>query len=271
MLAPLRDVDKVVILADTMRGLTPDQVMDAIQAAIAAAYPDVTFERTRHALKVDFGAETFYFDTVPAWETTTDDDDILIANRETGAWERSNTRELLRVVAERNHATNGRFIHQVRMGKQAIKHLLDGLIPGLHVESWAFLSIQEPLAHDEAVARILETGAALLGQTYYEPTGVDAISARLEPHVLLTAKPLLERAAADARRARDLADLDDHDFAIRIWHGIFGDCFPTSKTPSDLNALRASFAVGAGITETGVVSRAATTHSARPVRPWRPA
>ena len=256
MLAPLRDVDKVVILASPMRGMTPSRVMDLVQAAIAAKYPTTTFERSRHAIKIDFGPESFYFDTVPAWETETDDDDIEIANLETGGWERSNTRQLIRVVAERNRVCSGRFIHQARMGKQAVRNLLDGIVPGLHVETWAYRVIAEPMAHDEACARILAAGAQLLGTPYTDPTGGDMISARLKPDVVVTAKPVLDKAAADAEEARRLADSGLHEGAIRIWHCIFGDCFP-APSMSDVSVLRASF-----------LGLAAAT---RPVRSWKPA
>lgn len=269
MIAPLRDIDKVVILAPALRGLTPDEIMDRIQEVLAAAYPQVTFTRSRHALKVDFGEDSFYFDTVPAWETDSADDDVLIANRDTGAWDRSNTRTLIRVVAGRNQATGGRFIHQARMGKQAVKHLLDGIIPGLHVEAWAFIEITDSLAHDEATARILEAGARLLGGDYYEPTGTDLISARLKPDVISTAKPVLLNAARAARTARRLADTGDHDEAIRIWHSIFGDCFPEPAPEDDATALGRSFLDGS-VTPAGTVSttRAASQQS-QPVRPWR--
>jgi hypothetical protein len=268
MIAPLRDVDKIVVLTEAMRTLTPDQVMDRIQAVIADAYPYVTFDRSRHALQVDFGSDSFYFDMVPAWETTTDDDDVLIANRDTGGWDRSNTRELIRVVATRNGDTNGRFIHEVRMGKQGVKHLLDGLVPGLHVESWAYMAVTAAMAHDEALARIFETGAQLLGRTYTDPTGVDVISKRLKPGVIATAKPVFQMAAADARQARQLTDAGDHEAAIAIWFNILGVCFPA---PDDQAAIRSSFAPGAAITAAGAVSRAGQgAQRTQPVRPWRP-
>lgn len=267
MIRPLRDIDKVVILAPALRGLTPDQVMDRIQAVLAARYPDATFQRTRHSLQIDFGPTTFYFDIVPAWDSSTDDDDVLIANRETGTWERSNTRELMRVVAERNGDTRGRFIHEVRMGKQAVKHLLDGIVPGLHVESWAYIAIEEPMAHDAACALIFETGARLLGGRYFDPTGKDLISARLKPDVVERAKPVLVKAAADARAALRLAEDGKHEAAIKIWHAIFGDDFPAPST-AHVAALRSSF-LGAGVTGAGKVSHAAG-QKAKPTRSWRP-
>ena len=271
MIAPLRDVDKVVVLSPRMAGLTADQVMDRIQDFVAVEYPAATFDRSRHALKIDFGPNSFYFDTVPAWETTTADDLVCIANRETGSWDRSNTRELIRVVGERNAATNGLFIHQVRMGKQAVKHLLDGMVPGLHVESWAYLVIEEALPHDQALTRILEAGAELLGGRYTEPTGEDEISARLKPDIVATAKPVLTEAVHKARHARSLTDAGDHNEAIRIWHELLGDCFPQASPQDDATALRRSFHGGA-ITTSGTVTTARTTgQPSRPGRSWRTA
>lgn len=269
MIAPLRDVDKVVILDPSLAGLTPDEAMDRIQAALTLAYPEVTFDRTRHSLQIDFGEDSFYFDTVPAWETTTNDDDVCIANRSTDGWERSNTRELIRVVAKRNNDTNGDFIHQVRMGKQAIKQLLDGIIPGLHVESWAYIEVTEPIAHDEALTLILEAGARLLGGTYTDPTGVDTISARLKADVIAQAKPVLTEAARRAREARALTDAGDHNEAIRIWHSILGDCFPTPEAQDDATALRNAFHGGAVTSAGGVSSTSAGRQTARPTRSWK--
>lgn len=269
MIAPLRDVDKVVILHGDLEDLSPDEVMDRIQEVVEVEYPDVTFDRSRHALQIDFGDDSFYFDTVPAWESTTDDDDVCIANRDSGGWQSSNTRQLIRVIAERNQDTGGKFIHQARMGKQVIKHLLDGSIPGLHVEAWAHDAIVVSMAHDEALARIIEIGASLLGTIYYEPTGVEAISARLKPDVVEHAKTVLADAALRAREARDLTDADDHNEAIRIWHSICGECFPEAEEQDDASALGQSFQGGA-ITSSGTVSSSRTTgQTSRPVRPWR--
>lgn len=268
MIAPLRDVDKVVILHPDLAGLSPDEVMDRLQGALAEAYPEATFDRSRHALQMDFGEDSFYFDTVPAWESTTNDTDVCIANRDSGGWQRSNTRELIRVIAARNGATNGLWIHQIRMAKQVIKHLLDGDIPGLHVESWAYIAITEATDHDEALTRILETGAALLGGTYTEPTGVEAISDRLKPDVIARAKPILTDAAGRARAARAASDSGDHIEAISIWHNLCGDSFPAPSQDAAA-ALSRAFAGGA-VNRDGTISTSRTgTQRSQPTRSWR--
>lgn len=266
MIARLRDIDKVVILHSKLAVLAPDEAMSHIQNTIAAKYPEATFERKRHSIMVDFGETSFSFDIVPAWETPTDD--VLIANRDSGTWDRSNTRELIRVVAERNQVANGRFIHQVRMLKQAVKHLLNGIVPGLHIESWAYIEISASLAHDEAIARVLEIGSRLLGESYTEPTGKDQISSRLKPDIVAKAKPVLADAAYKARQARALTDSGDHNEAIRIWNSLFGDCFPAPISQDDGTALGRSFQ-GGSITASGTVSTSNSLgQKSQPVRSW---
>lgn len=268
MIAPLRDVDKVVILHPDLAGLDPDEVMDRLQEALAEAYPDATFDRSRHALQMDFGEDSFYFDTVPAWESTTDDTDVCIANRDSGAWQRSNTRELIQVVADRNGDTGGLWIHQVRMAKQVTKHLLDGDIPGLHVESWAYIAVTEATDPDEALARILETGAELLGGTYTEPTGLEAISARLKPDVVARAKPILTDAASRARAARAATDAGEHNEAIGIWHDLCGDSFPV-RTQDAATALSRAF-TGGTVNLDGTISTSRSgAQPSQPTRSWR--
>jgi predicted nucleotidyltransferase len=252
MIAPLRDVDKIVIVAMALLGLSPDEIMDRLEAVLADAYPSATFERTRHSLKMDFGSESFTFDTVPAREMDGDTDDVEIVNRGTGGWTRSNTRELIRVVAERNQATGGRFVEQVRMGKQAVCHALDGDLPGLHVEAIAYDAITTTLDHAEAVCRVLERGAQMLAGSYSDPTGRDLISQRLDPAVKERARQWFVEAARRAKEARDLAARGDLTAAQDIWRNLFGDPFPRPAAQDADDAIRNLY--GGTITSTGRVS-----------------
>lgn len=273
MIAPLRDIDKVVVLHESVRGLSPSQVMDGLEAMLRGRYPDATFDRTKHSLKLDLGSDSFDFDVVPAWETPSDDDDVLIANTEPEPgeepWKRSNTRTLIRVVSERNQATSGRFVRQIRMAKQVIKEHLDGLIPGLHVESWAYLAVTGPMPHDEALAAILTTAADVIGGRYFEPTGVEAISERVDPQDVDLARPILQDLARRADEARRLAAAGDSTEAQRVWAVICGDLFPAPPAQSAGDALNAAF-TGGSVTSAGSVSTTpAGAQRSRPTRSWR--
>ena len=273
MIAPLRDIDKVVILHESVRGSSPTQVMDRLEAALQRRGPDAPVARAKPALKLDLGPDAVDVDVVPAWETPTGDDDVLIANTEPESgedlWKRSNTRTLIRVVSERNQTTNGRFVRQIRMAKQVVKEHLDGLIPGLHVESWAYLAITGPMPHDEALAAILTTAADLIGGRYYEPTGVEAISERLDPQDVALARPFLHDLARRAAEALRLAAAGDPKEAQRVWAAICGDLFPAPAAQSAGDALNAAFA-GGSVTSAGSVSTTpAGAQRSRPTRSWR--
>lgn len=267
MIKPLRDIDKVVILSEALRGLSPDQVMDRIQAVLAAKYPYATFERTRHSLKIDFGDGDFCFDVVPAWESDTDDDDVMIADRNTNGWKCSNTRKLIRVVAERNKQTNGTLVHTSRMIKHLVAHQMDGVISGLDVESIAYPSISAPMSYAEACVAVLEAGAKMLVSGFTDPTGVDRISDRLSSDDRIRAQVAFAAMASHAREAHDLALAGDHDNAVREWHAIFGEPFTEGSTQTLASALVA--ASGGSITRSGnVSSTAAARQSAPPTRSW---
>jgi hypothetical protein len=270
MIRPLRDIDKVVILADSLLGLSPDDVMDRLEDVLRVKYPKATFDRTRHSLKIDFGDDSFCFDVVPAWETTTNDDDVLIANRESGQWDRSNTRELMRVVAKRNEDCEGQFIHVVRMMKYlvAVGMEVEGTIPGLHVESIVYAGMQGPIPYAEACVSMIETAIRVLDGGYTDPTGCDPISNRLTVNARLNARSAFQVAAAKAREARALAEAGDHANSIRVWHDLFAEPFPNAKEQS-LGAALAS-ALGGSVTSTGHVSRtSAARQSAPPTRSWK--
>jgi hypothetical protein len=274
MIAPLRDIDKVVILHEALRGHSPHQVMDLIEQALRTQFPGAVFDRTKHSLKIDLGPGSFDFDVVPAWETTTSDDDVLIANTkpEPGEdlWVRSNTRELIRVVSQRNQDTDGKFVRQIRMGKQVVKEHLDGVIPGLHIESWAYAAVTTSMPHDEALAVILAAAADKIGGTYYEPTGVDRISERLDPSDVAKAAPVLRELARKAAEARNLSAAGDAAGTLAVWKSVCGELFPAPPSQSAGEALSRAF-TGATVTSAGTVSStAAGAQRSQPTRSWAP-
>ncbi len=251
MVKPLRDIDKCVLLPagrwdELSAAGGADLVMDEIEACLMAQYDGlVAFERSRHALKVTFFEESFTFDIVPAFETDGDSDE------------------------ERNDATGGRFIHQVRMSKHLVRNLLDGDLPGLHVESLAHVVITEELDHAVAIEKLLSIGAQLLCGEYPEPTGRETISRKLKPDVRMRAQSCFMTAAGRAGEARRLAEAGDHGAALVIWAALFGEPFVAPAPQSAEDALAISFA-GGSITSAGTVSPTqAGRQPARPARSWK--
>ena len=174
----------------------------------------------------------------------------------------------MRVVAERNDECDGLFIHVVRMIKHLVAHQMDEIIPGLHVESIAFLAMKTAMPFADACRGVLATGAEVLGSSYADPTGKDRISDRLAPEQRLQAQLAFSAATERACEAHDLAEAGDQDNAVRVWHELFSKPFPNPPAQALGSALAA--AAAGSITSAGHPSESrAGRQSARPTRSWR--
>ncbi len=261
MVSPLKDVDMVVSLdREAYRHLLDDPLgsdkamdlfQDALERQLRGKYPNLVFgERKAHALSIELGDGDPSFDLVPAFETTSDDDDVLIADRNDRRWERSNTRELTRVVATANQKVGGKLIHVVRMVKHAVRTKLHEGFPGLAVESLAIPAIDTQMGYAEACLRVFEEGASRLGRTIIDPTGRDDLAPKIdaiEPGFTHNAKQWFESEAADARRAHERAVDGDHDEAVVWWFRVFGSPFssPADSVSEKAAASALSFGVSA--------------------------
>jgi len=273
MLAPLRDIDMIGFLHEKYRPLMNTtggvaKAMDLMEAVLRKAFPQATFERSRHAIKIDFPELGFTFDLVPAFDRE-DSELIDIANLDTDSWDESNTRVLMRVVRERNDECDGAFIHQVRMIKHWARYDIEGLF-GLYRESAAYDGIKGPADHPDAVLnafRALEEGLELGIQ--YDPTRVDNLHLKLDEGVADEALPRVREARQTAQEAVELEEAGDTDAALAVWYSIFGDPFPKPPTQSVEDAFTNS--LKGGLTTTGVATASSAARAATPpVRPWRP-
>jgi hypothetical protein len=284
MVKPLRDIDMVVTLAPEFaakytgeliekRALRkaasstqgPTAAMKVLQAALEPHFPHATFSVGKHALTIDFGDDGFRFDVVPAID---EGDDVFIANTHTGNWERSNTRQLIRTVSERNQACNGRMVHEVRMIKHAVKQSsIENGFFGLLSESITFHAVKVSMPNGEACAAAFAVGADLLaGDELLDPTGEDNLLRKLDDATRPVAQATFANWRDAAREALDLEAAGDHQAAMAMWHGIFGDVFPGSTQTVD-EAARAW--IGGAPTSSGHVTSRTRRETARPARSWR--
>lgn len=272
MLKPLRDIDKVVILHPQHGDLqiAPDGAVKAaqlVEGVLTYEYPDAAIERARHAIQLDLGEDTFGFDVVPAFEGRDESDDVMIMDLapEKYPWKRSNTRRLIDVVAERNDKCNGSFVHQVRFMKHWAQRTLDESLPGLHVESIAFLAIEGEMPHAIAVARIFRVGAQLLGGVgYTDPTGVDRLSGKLDQVSREAARQAFAEADAKANQALLLDSNGRTEEALALWYEIFDEPFPRRQLTGE--EYLTNLSLGAPVS-TGIRPKKPQT---TPTRPWAP-
>lgn len=233
MVSPLRDIDEVVILGPEhahLRGIEGGArgAADLIGGALRRQYPGATHDVSRHSLKVDFGEDTFSFDVVPAFEVLDGSDDVEIMDLTHGLWSRSNPRELIRVVAERDRLCGGAFVHQVRFVKHWLRQALGDDFPGLHAEAIAYACIDELLGHAEAVERVFMEGARLLGPLggYWDPTGRDRLDERLDAGIRANARAAFEGAANSVNEAMEHVARGRDEAALAIFADVFGPLFP---------------------------------------------
>jgi hypothetical protein len=275
MLKPLKDVDIVCLLPDSLWELLrgpdgPGKAMASFKPPIVDRWPDVQFdvgdEPAGKALRLTLPDVDFTIDLVPAFDT--DNDYVLIGDRFEGTWEPSNTRIQLKRVSDRNQATDGRFVHQVREIKALTKHHEElDFVSGIVVESLAYAVIGRKMLDKDAVAAVLGYAKDAVKGPVLEPAGEDDVTAKWTGEERETAARVYAQASRKAAEALALERAGDMDAAIDVWHSLFGDAFPPAPHRSVQNALTA-LAAGS-VTSTGRPSNTqAAQQVAAPGRSW---
>lgn len=239
MISPLNDVDVVLVLprADEDRLRHPGgatESMEQLKPHLSACFPGVVFDAEKHAdhaLRLDFTDVDFHIDLVPAFDLHNDNGDVDIADRARDCWERSNTRQLMRDVSERNsgNVTGGRFVPQVRMVKTFCKEAADLDVCGLVAESLGFAAVTGRMLDGPALRATFQRGARLTTGTLTDPTGVDDLLAGWSWERRQAAASVFDRAAQAAAEALALQAEGDESGAIDIWHRLLGPQFPAAE------------------------------------------
>jgi hypothetical protein len=278
MLPPLKDVDIIVLLAATLDEVrrTPGSAKGAIaatRAAIAAARPDARFDVTSqaaHALQVCLPGCDFSIDLVPAVEDPNDGSVVWIADRENDKWERSTVRGLNQSIRNHNVACGGRFVHQVRMLKQArttSRALKD--VSGLAIETLAYRVISGEIDHPTGVASVLRSAAGLLAGPLLDPVGDQDLTAEWTSQERAAIIAAFVGLSSRAEEALELDASGDPEAAVESWGVVFGEAFPPARQQSAEEALAAL--QGGSTASTGRVTTSARPNAvaARPTRSWR--
>jgi hypothetical protein len=219
-------------------------------------------------LQLCFDDVAFTVDLVAAFADPASSELVLIADRGEGAWERSNTRTLKRVVGERNQETGDKLVHQVRMMKEfkAENPELEDMC-GLAIESVTFGAVDKQMSHARAVAATLRYAAGAVRGRVLDPTGVDDLAAKWSKAQRQAFSAAFARGADRAEEALRL----EGDARLRPRSTSGRRCWvKTSKPAAQSEAETIEGLVAGSITSTG---RATTSrYGAEPGRPtpsWR--
>ncbi|POX38011.1 nucleotidyltransferase [Streptomyces sp. Ru73] len=247
-IAPLDDVGMVMVFHRRFARLVkrPGGASDAMAMlcdAVTEAFPGSRFgddDRTSRALQITFPDLDVTFGLTPALADPRCTD-LLTADWERDSWERSTVRTLNRVIGRHDHATDGRFVHQVRMLK-ALRTAHPALreTRGLLWEALAYEAVSGPRQHTDAIATALAHAAEAVSGPVLDPTGTQDLTEDWTADLRSARAEVLAALAAQAAEARRRERDGDHAGAIRIWHGVFGDPFPATA------AGRAEPAAGGG-------------------------
>jgi hypothetical protein len=247
MLKPLKDIDIVCLLPACMWELLrgpdgPGKAMESFKAPIVERWPGVQFdvgdEPAGKALRVTLPDVDFTIDLVPAFDH--ESGYVLIGDRFEGTWEPSNTRIQLKRVSDRNQATGGRFVHQVREAKALTKHHEElGFVTGIVTESLAYAVIGHQVPDKVAIALFLDHAKEAVMGPVLEPAGEDDVTAKWTYEDRQTAARVYAQAFRQAAEALAFERAGDMDAAIDVWHSLFGDSFPPAPHRSVQNALTA--------------------------------
>lgn len=259
MLAPLKDVDIVIVLHPRWWEIWggadgPGRAMEAFKAPIRRRWPTVRFDDgeppSGKALRLSFDDVSFTVDLVPAFDSAVVGRDggdrpgyVLIGDRHQHCWEPSNTRIQIQRIRERNVATtdrqghDGRFVHQVRELKAAVKNtLIDEFVKGIVSESLMYWSVNRRMRDRDAIRRVLRYAADAVRGPVLEPAGDDDLTVKWTPTERSLAVATFGRMSAAAEEAIHLEAAGDPVGACSVWHGVFGDQFPAppDRDPEDV-------------------------------------
>lgn len=277
MLAPLNDVDTVNVLAERLREdlIGPggvQQAFDLFQDAVESHWPDARFDvgeegSAAKALRVAFPDCGFTVDLVAAFET--DSELVLIGDREEDTWMLSRTRVMNRLISERNQATGGLFVHQVRILKSLKNvHAKLDFTKGILYETLAYNAIHAAKSHKQAVSDVLVAAQQMVATQVMDPTGENDLTEKWSSQERKTAISEFTRLAAAAQEALRFEAAGDEDAALDVWHLVLGSNVfapPTRSAKAVLSSWHAGSVSSSGRPSTAPVGAVPPT----PGRSWR--
>ena len=234
---PLHDVDVVCVfdhdkhtdwgMAGASADVALDHTSDLINAALGSGGSDgeeVRLTRKQnHAIKCFLDdpedEQPFTVDVTPALRAS--NGDILIPERESSSWIRSDPEHLMELV-EKRHSVWRQFAKLVRVLKRWNTDN-GGLMKSLVIEVLALDHMPDG-DRPQALARFFTAASVAVMSPVVDPAG---LCGEIQPDLdRAGARDLLAAASDQAWRAVDAAKRGEEDWAMCVWRDVFGPIFP---------------------------------------------
>jgi hypothetical protein len=236
---PLRDVDIMIVLADTSYlDRHPRDILEVVRAALAPHYGDERVCCDRRAVRVDFGvsvvddvsAEVVSFDVVPA---IAEGDHYLIPDDVQGEWIHTNPKIHGDRATEANQAFAEQWKPLVKMIKKWNEVQDRPIEPSflLEVMALALITGEWTGDHRRELRQFFASAADHIDDGWPDPAGLgpdisdvlDADAAKMDQ-----ARSALRGAEAACTSAINLERSGHTGDALRAWRALFGPLFPLS-------------------------------------------
>lgn len=242
---PLKDVDIFCVLGKKERHRrdgAPEELLAAVERALAKKYGQGCVKRQRRSVTVDFGVRpdaeerTDYrvvsFDVVPAFACG-DAYEIpdIDANGGAGGWTRTNPRVHADKAVEAQEAYSREWKGLVRMMKYWNSHHDKPIKPSFLIEVMALDVLHAPYGGDRArETQFFFAGlAGRIHDRWDDPAGLGPrVSDAMDATRCAAAERALRGAEREAAHAIDLSRQGRQGDALRAWRALFGPMFPLS-------------------------------------------
>jgi len=238
---PLKDVDILVVLSDKEKGRRqkpPLEMLQAFDECLKKKYTEkdqteicrraVTVEFEKAYYPEDHAGKVLSIDTVPAFESGTDEYEI--PDKVTGTWIKTNPEKHKEQATGKNNEMDGHWVPLVKMVKGWNRANGKPIKPSFLVEVMAEGLVEAPFSnYPNEVRNLFAAMEANVGSSWPDPAGLGPpVSDQMTAELVTAGRKALQEAQQKAALAMRAEETGRQGEALRIWREVLGDYFPLS-------------------------------------------
>ena len=240
---PLKDVDMLVILADSERGYLErraDEILAFVGGVLQPIYGEGRCELAHHSVRVDFGRRVdadvsdgvMSFDIVPAFTAGSEVNGYKIPNAVARTWMRTNPRVHAEKATTANKSFDLKWKPTVKMIKKWNEHNGKPVKPSYLLEVMALELLDPPFdSYPRDLRQFFASAADSIRRVWPDPAGLGpSVSDRMnsDPALTATAETALRAAERTCTQSMLLERSGRIGDALGQWQQLFGPLFVKS-------------------------------------------